>query len=140
MAGHKGYGLAIFVDLLAAGLSGAALSPELENMGFTGDDRQPVRGPAEPGMGTGHWMLALDVSRFLPLEEFRRRVRGYAAILRAAGTAPWAEAIYLPGEIECRLEAERRSAGIPYEAHAVEALERVARATGVSLPEPMDVN
>ena len=136
MAGHKGYGLAVFVDLLTAALSGAALSPELENMGFTGDDRQPVRGPEAPGEGTGHWMQAVDVSRFLPLDDFRRRVRGYAAILKAAGTAPWAAGIYLPGEIECRLEAERRAAGIPYEAHAVEALEQVARATGVPLPAP----
>ena len=137
MAGHKGYGLAVFVDLLTAALSGAALSPELENMGFTGDDRQPVRGPEAPGTGTGHWMLAVDVSRFLPLDSFRRRVRGYAAILKAAGTAPWAEGIYLPGELECRLEAERRAAGIPYEAHAVEALERVAQSTGVPLPQPL---
>lgn len=137
MAGHKGYGLAVFVDLLTAALSGAALSPELENMGFTGDDRQPVRGTEEPGVGTGHWMLAVDVTRFLPLEAFRRRVRGYAAILRAAGTAPWADGIYLPGEIECRLEIERRAAGVPYESHAVEALQRVADATGVPLPVPL---
>ena len=137
MAGHKGYGLAIFVDLLTAALSGASLSPELENMGFTGDDRQPVRGPEAPGVGTGHWMLAVDVSRFLSLEEFRRRVRGYAAILRAAGTAPWADGIYLPGEIECRLESERRVTGIPYESHAVEALQRVVESTGVPLPAPI---
>jgi LDH2 family malate/lactate/ureidoglycolate dehydrogenase len=139
MGGYKGYGLAVMVDLLTAALTGAALSPELENMGFTlgGDGHQLARGPEAPGVGTGHLFMAIDVGRFLPLEEFERRVAGYAALLHGARRAEGVDAIYLPGEPEQNTEADRRARGIPYEPHLVQELRDIAARVGLPFPEPV---
>ncbi len=137
IGGHKGYGLAVVVDLLAAALSGARLSPEIENMGFTEADERPVFGPEPPGVGTGHWFMALDVARFVPLDEFRRRATGYAHILKASRRAEGVATISLPGEPECRAEQERQARGIPYEAHVVEQLRALAVRAGLPFPHPL---
>lgn len=136
MAGHKGYGLGVFVDLLTAALSGAALSPELENMGFT-ENRDPVVGPEPVGSGTGHWLLAVDVSRFLPLEDFRRRVRGYAAMLKGTRLAAGASGVYLPGELECISHRRSLADGIAYEPHVIADLQDIASEYGVPSPQPL---
>ncbi len=134
VGGHKGYGMAVMVDLLAGALSGAALSPELSNMGFTGAGHTGMVGPEPPGTGVGHWFLALDIQRFVPLEEFTRRVTGYAQMLRATRLAEGTARIYLPGEPECLLEQERQTSGIPYEAPVVEDLRQLASQSGLHLP------
>lgn len=135
IGGYKGYGLAVMVDLLAGALAGAALSPELENMGFTaGDGDQVVQGPEPPGVGTGHFFLALDIRQFVPLDEFKRRAAGYATMLRAAKLAEGTAAVYLPGELEAHAEQDQLERGIAYEATVIEALTALADAEGIPLP------
>jgi LDH2 family malate/lactate/ureidoglycolate dehydrogenase len=139
VGGYKGYGLAVMVDLLTAVLSGAALSPELENMGFTlnQSDEKLVKGPLEPGVGTGHFFLALDVQQLMPLAEFKRRASAYAAMLHAAPRADGVERIYLPGEIEWRTEQDRRANGIAYEASLVREWQKLGEAEGLPVPAPL---
>jgi LDH2 family malate/lactate/ureidoglycolate dehydrogenase len=138
VGGYKGYGLAVVVDLLTAVLTGAALSPELENMGFTAGADGPTlaHGPEPPGQGTGHWFLALDIAAFLPLDEFERRAAGYAALLHAAPRAEGTSAIYLPGEPELATERDRLARGIPYEAPVVDELRQLAAEAGLPFPAP----
>ncbi len=137
VGGYKGYGMAVMVDLLTGALSGAALSPEISNMGFTGAGHTGTVGKEPPGKGVGHWFLALDIDHFVPLDEFVRRVAGYAEILRSTRLGEGVTRIYLPGEPECLAEQERVANGIPYEASVVEELRQLASEADLRLPEPV---
>lgn len=89
MAGHKGYGLAMAVDALCGLLSGASLSCESASMFHT---QQPAN--------TGHFMAALNIAHFLPLEEFAQRAQQWFDRLHAAPTRPGVEQVLIPGEPE----------------------------------------
>jgi len=113
-AEHKGYGLALAVEILGGILSGS--------------------GAAGPGTGlfsNGTLMVCLDVERFLPLEEFHAQVAGLFGWVRSAPRAPGAAGILVPGEPEARLEAERRRSGIPVDGETWAQIETVAAELGV---------
>jgi LDH2 family malate/lactate/ureidoglycolate dehydrogenase len=87
---YKGYGLSVIVELLTAALSGAALGPALENMGFTAgstaDETAPVTTPAHEigGTGTGHFFAAIDIQRFMPLQHYTARVDALIQTMKLA--------------------------------------------------------
>jgi len=58
LGGHKGYGLALMVDVLCGVLSGAATGLQVY-----ADEKKP---------NVGHFFMALDPTAFRPLDEFRR--------------------------------------------------------------------
>lgn len=95
MADHKGYGLALAVEILAGILSGT---------GGAGAEPGPVR--------NGTMMLAIDVQPFLPLEEFHRQVAALFGWVKSAPLAQSSKGILVPGEPEARTEADRRANGI----------------------------
>ena len=82
MAGYKGAGLALILGLLAGTLNGALFG------------RDCVDFNADPGTvtNTGQFVLALDPSRFQPLEQFKaevdRHIRELAQVQDAAGREP----------------------------------------------------
>ena len=69
IGGHKGSGLALVLGLLAGTLNGAAFGRDVVD--FNADD--------ESACDTGHFIIALDVSRFLPIAAFKARDRPPAA-------------------------------------------------------------
>ncbi|WP_294852835.1 Ldh family oxidoreductase [uncultured Oscillibacter sp.] len=91
MAGHKGYALAMVVDMLCALLSGAALSGESSSM-FRSDCPS----------GTGHFAAALDIAHFLPPDEFADRAQEWFDALRSSRKRPGVPRIYIPGEPEAQ--------------------------------------
>ncbi|MEX0679183.1 MAG: Ldh family oxidoreductase [Pirellulales bacterium] len=112
--GHKGFGLAFMIDILAGILTGA--------------------GYCRPGAtytGDGLLAIALDVAHFTPLEDFRRRVAELAAYVKACPTAPGVERIYVPGEIELVHRTERHRTGIPIEQGTWDRIEQICRRFGI---------
>lgn len=95
MAGHKGYALAMVVDMLCGLLSNAALSGESSSIFQT--DR-----PAN----TGHFAAAIDIDHFLQPDEFTQRAQEWFDTLRKSRTRPGVSRIFIPGEPE----AERYAA------------------------------
>lgn len=91
MAGHKGYGLALMVEVLSAVVTGAAMTRQV--VSWMSDD---------PALPTGHGaaFFALDLSMITSLAEFEKRIEDLIAELAAAPRAAGAERIYLPGEME----------------------------------------
>src|SRR5207245_4244822 len=79
LAGHKGYGLALMVDVLSGVLSGAATGLQVY-----ADERRP---------DVGHFFLALDPSAFRPLDEFRRDIDRLARELKDSPKAQGQERI-----------------------------------------------
>jgi LDH2 family malate/lactate/ureidoglycolate dehydrogenase len=140
VGGYKGYGLSVIVELLTAVLSGAALGPALENMGFTAgsgaDGADPVQTPAHAvgGTGTGHFFAAIDIQRFMPLSQYTARVDALVQTMKLTELIEGVPGIMLPGEREFLTEKQRRAEGIAITSELVPELEKAARLTGVEVP------
>lgn len=88
IAGHKGYGLAVMVDVLSAVLSGAAFGTDT--------------GTVEPltKEDTGFCVIIIDPAKFMPIDEFKKRADSYVHMIKESRKAPGVKELYLPGEIE----------------------------------------
>ncbi|MBX3732749.1 MAG: amino acid adenylation domain-containing protein [Verrucomicrobiae bacterium] len=93
IGGHKGYGLALVLEVMSGVLSGA---------GFTLDhDRERLRADPAPA-DIGHWFLVVDPGRFLPRQEFAARVDRLIAQTKSGACAEGTDEILVPGERELR--------------------------------------
>lgn len=90
MAAHKGYGLAILVELLSSVVTGAGMLSEIASWNL---DLSSVN-------NAGHAFIAIDVSKMMPIEQFTTRINQMAEELKNGPKAKGADAIYLPGEME----------------------------------------
>ena len=113
LGGHKGYGLSLMIDVASSLLGGT----ELTN-GFR-------------GKGSSQYIQVTDVEHFLPLAEFTTRVEVLIERIKSSAPAPGYQEVFVPGEIEHRLESERRLAGIPLDDHTRGELERAATEVGL---------
>lgn len=122
-AGPKGFGLAFMIDLLAGGLSGGAIGPEVN--GLYGDPAAPYR--------CSNLFIAIDVGHFVPVDSFGERAAGELARVARSKAAPGVERVYAPGEMAYaarRKAADRVLVSQPAMASLVEA----GAALGLDLP------
>lgn len=117
LGGTKGSGLAMAIDILAGVLTGAGYGPTIRNMYEDWSDPQNV----------GHLFIALDIARFMPLAAFNQRLGQYINALKAEPRAPGVDEILYAGEVEHRLEAHRRQAGITLPAQVADDLRSIGR-------------
>jgi len=104
MGGYKGYGLAAWVDIFCALLSGAGYADQLYG-------REPD-GRLRPG-NLGHFFGAWRVDAFRPLEEFRATMDDLLKRLKASRKAEGHDRIYVAGEKESEEMQRRLRDGIP---------------------------
>jgi LDH2 family malate/lactate/ureidoglycolate dehydrogenase len=104
LAGYKGYGLAVIVEILSASLSGGASMKDL--LGFAPD------GSRRPYM-LGHFFLAIDIEHFIPLEASKQITGGILRALQESRKAPGQDRIYVAGEKEWEREKLVRRQGVP---------------------------
>jgi len=90
MAGHKGYGLAILVEIMTAVMTGAAMMSQVQS--WASDLPEPSN--------QGHAFLAIDVAAMLPAADFNDRMAQMTQELKSAPTAEGTDRIYMPGEME----------------------------------------
>ena len=137
IGGYKGYGLSVVVELLSAALSGAAMGPALENMGFTAGAHEETRYPVHDagGSGTGHFFAAIDIGRFMPLDQYTARVDALVQTMKASRLAAGVESILLPGEREFLTERQRRPDGLPISTEVAAELRGASELTGVAIPK-----
>jgi L-2-hydroxycarboxylate dehydrogenase (NAD+) len=93
--GYKGYGYATVVEILSAALQGGAFLKALT------------------GVNLGHFFIAIDVSAFTELNEFRRITGDILRSLRSSRKIPGKQRIYTAGEKEYLTMLERKHRGIP---------------------------
>jgi LDH2 family malate/lactate/ureidoglycolate dehydrogenase len=121
MAGHKGFGLGVLVEIMGGVLADSCYGTvENSTSELAGRDR----------IAKGAAFVVLDVGRFLPRDEFERRIDALIADVHASELAPGAERIYVPGELEAERREQRRRLGIPLARGLVDELDRVAADLG----------
>ncbi|MBN1643039.1 MAG: Ldh family oxidoreductase [Anaerolineae bacterium] len=123
MGGHKGYGLAVLVDVLCAVLSGAAYA----NLVYP---KTPEGKPLPSQIG--HFFGAWRLDAFRPPEAFKAAMDDLQRRLRGTPKAAGASRVYIHGEKEFE-EAEHRAArGIPLGPKVVADLRAIAAELGVA--------
>src|SRR4029079_18361232 len=115
--GYKGYGLAMMIDAIAGGLSWAGCSAAA-----------PTRG------GSGYLALAIKIDSFIDPHEFKHETRILVDWVKSSPTLPGVNQIYVPGEIEDEIMAQRTSAGLNIEEETWDALLRNAQELNVTAP------
>ncbi len=115
-SGHKGYGLAIMVDIFCGIMSGANFGPFLVSKkdGKTNFPR------------IGHFFMVIDPAVFMDIRTFRNRMDTYLEMLVNSQKAEGEERIYVHGEKEFEAEALRKKDGIPLDKKTVESLQKLS--------------
>lgn len=114
MAGHKGYALALMVELFSSVLSGAAIGPQIGSMYKNLDRAQNV----------GHFFLMLDIAAFMPREQFFERVDSTIDRLKSGRKRPGTDEIFIPGERSLRTSKQNSELGVPVSDETLAELER----------------
>ena len=118
LGAHKGFGLAMFVEILTALLSGGWSEKSGES--FSQDQIAHVFGAAR-------------IDLFREPGEFKTGMDAMIGSIHRAPTVPGHERIYVPGEIEHDVEQERRRHGIPLRDSEVRELRELSDQYGVPL-------
>ena len=126
--GHKGYALAVMVDVLSALLSGANWGPFVPP--FALRQEMPTR---SVGKGIGHFLGALRIDAFIDPDEFKKQIDDMVRTLRRTRPAPGTEGPLIPGDPEREAESVRGRDGIPLTQPVVEELLDISRRTGIPL-------
>ena len=103
LAGHKGYALALMIEVFSSVLSGSAVGPNIGSMYKNMDRKQDV----------GHFFCLLDISAFMDVDEFKARMDETIDTIKASPKRPGFDEILVPGELEHRKALENRKNGIP---------------------------
>lgn len=130
MGGHKGYGLAVMVEVLAAVLTGASVTRDVKSWVL------------EPDKVTdeGHAFIAIDAGAMMPHDLFQARVDGLARGIRDSPKAKGASRIYLPGEKEWENREDALRNGIRLPPDVVASLERMGEECGIGRPPCLGSN
>ena len=129
LGGHKGYGLALMVEILCGVLSGAAYADLIRSKAPDGTVVSP---------NLGHFFGALKVEAFRPLAEFEAAMDDLQARLKASPKAAGQERIYVHGEKEYEKRMRRSQEGIPLGPTVLADLQDIASETGVPFAPIME--
>ncbi len=124
LGGYKGSGLALVLGLLAGVLNGAAFGSEV--IDFNADDTSETN--------TGHFVVALDIARFIDPQTFAREAARHLDELRRSQPMPGQGPIRLPGDARAVRIAERSRDGVPIPPQLYAQLEKLAGELGLRLP------
>jgi len=120
MAGHKGYAIAVVVDMLSGVLSGSSFL-------------SAVNGPYKTDLrsGAGHFFAAFNIEAFQPLSEFDARMDAFIGEIKSVPLAQGVDEIFYPGEMEARSDKRLRQEGIELPDDTIADLQRIAKERGI---------
>ena len=108
LGAHKGYGLALMVEILCATLTGASLK----------------------SLDTGHFFLVLDPAAFRSREDFQSDLEDLLGRMRAIAPSDPAQPVLIPGDPEHDSVDRRRRDGIPMVQTLVDEVRTVCTQSG----------
>lgn len=123
--GHKGYGLAVAVEIFSALLSGALYANRV----------YPKTKDGKPlPSGIGHFFGAMRIDAFRPKDEFKHDMDNLIHRLKDAPKTNGATRIFIHGEKEFEEAKKLAKLGIPLNRKVVEDLRSIAEQLGISRP------
>jgi ureidoglycolate dehydrogenase (NAD+) len=125
-AGHKGFGLALLVEMLAGVLSGAAVTFEVGSWMTIGADQPTQHGAA---------FIAIDPAVLGPREEFLERVDRLIDEIHAAPPVPGVERILVPGDPEFAHQRRAQHAPLTLSPDVAQNVRAAAEMVGLSLAD-----
>lgn len=114
--GFKGFGLSVMIDVFGGMLSGSGVC------------RTDL-----PRGANGVWMYFVDLTQFIERDAFDNLMTQYVDAIRSTKKAPGVEEILMPGEIELRREADRRSNGVIVPDETWRQIQELAQKLGTSV-------
>lgn len=124
---HKGFGLAAAVDLLSGVLPGANYGPWVPPfVAFL----NPA--PDAPGLGLGHFLGAMRVDGFQPVNGYKNHADRWIERFKAAKTIKPDQRVIIPGEPELAMEKERMKSGILLHGQVTDDLNQLAEKFGLT--------
>lgn len=127
LGGAKGYALAMAVEMMSGVLSGAAFGPQVNNLYKEGD----------PPANVGHSFILLDVSSWIPLEDYYERVDLLLDDIQNAPLAADSSKILYSGQRRHESHLQKVSEGIALPHTVVDELRDLGRTYDTSFPDPV---
>jgi uncharacterized oxidoreductase len=115
LGGHKGFALAVVVEILAGALSGGSCSR-----------------PGKKVVANNMLSIVIDPERFRDRAEFDRDIADFTAWVKSAATVTEGGEILMPGEPEHRTRQQRSREGIPLDETTWAQLRQAAESVGVA--------
>jgi L-2-hydroxycarboxylate dehydrogenase (NAD+) len=124
LGGHKGYGLAVVVDILSAVLSGGLFGRAVFD--------------TDTSFGrVCHFFGAIAIDRFRDPASFKSDMDAMLADLKRTPPVPGADRVYVAGQKELAATERNMREGIPLDESMVRALRDLAREIGIAPPDAL---
>lgn len=125
---HKGFCLSATVDILSSVLSGGNYGPWVPPfVAFLEPPSDPV------GLGIGHFLGAMRVDGFRPIEDFKQHMDNWVERFKNARPIDENRPVVIPGEPETAAEQDRSINGIPVIRPVYEDLKHLSRKFNIGL-------
>ena len=117
IGGHKGYGMALAIDILGGLLSGGRF---LDDVGDMWTEKEP--------QGIGHFFLTINPTPILGRKIYEERMNVFCDKVKESTPFEEDGEVLLPGELEYRTMETRRLDGIPLTPELLDTVKRLAGA------------
>ena len=114
---HKGYALAVVIDILSGALGGGGCSRD-----------------GAPSGGNGVFLMAIHLESFTSSERFRGEVDGFVDYLKSSRLMPGFDRIHMPGEIEYRLRRKGETEGVSVDDETWRQISETGDRVGAAVP------
>ncbi|MEZ4571129.1 MAG: Ldh family oxidoreductase [Thermomicrobiales bacterium] len=114
LGAHKGFGLALMVEVLATMLSGSV--PRM----------------LDEDVGSRHFLAAFDIASFTDVDLFKRTMDDMLGNLTATTPAPGADRVIYPGVSEAEALEDRTANGIPYHPEVIDWFAQITGELGLA--------
>lgn len=121
MAGHKGYGIALLIEVLAGALTGSGMLSEVKSW---------ILQPKEVSH-LGQAFIVINVGAIIAIEQFKQRIDQVIREIRQSPKAKGSERVYVPGEIEWGKREDALKNGIPLPDQIVTNLTHLGQRLGL---------
>lgn len=124
-AGHKGYGMALLIEVLSGVLTGAALTRGVGSW-MMSDGSKPT--------GHGAAFIALNVDAVMPASRFAERMESLIDEIHSSPVADGTSRLLMPGEMEWERHERAMRQGITPPPDVVEKINEAADQVGLRSP------
>lgn len=121
IGGPKGYTLALAIEILSGLLSGASFGKDVQNF------NEDSHGEAD----VGHFVILMDISRFLDLRYFEKLIQTMIAEIKAVECAVGIDEILIPGERRRNESKKRKAEGVYITSRVLLKLNQLADSIGI---------